>query len=104
MSRLPEPLYALRSDVEANALVVGPRAALRVTRVDARGELYVPVEDVEVKLRYRSEPVAARVTPRDVGFALELSEPVEAAAPGQIAVLYDSDAVVGAGVIERATG
>jgi tRNA-uridine 2-sulfurtransferase len=100
----PEPLYALRSNIEANALVVGPRPALQVTRVDARGELYVPVEDVEAKLRYRSEPVAARVTPTEAGFALELSEPVEAAAPGQIAVLYDGDAVVGAGVIERATG
>ena len=100
----PEPLYALRSDREANALVVGPRRALGVTRVDARGALYVTVENVEVKLRYRSEPVGARVTPTDAGFGLELSEPVEAAAPGQIAVLYDGDAVVGAGVIERATG
>ncbi len=75
-----------------------------MTRVDARGDLYVPVDDVEAKLRYRSEPVAARVTSRTSGFALELAEPVEAAAPGQIAVLYDGDAVVGAGVIERATG
>jgi tRNA-uridine 2-sulfurtransferase len=100
----PAPLYALRSDVDANALVVGPRSALRVTRVDARGDLYVPVGEAEAKLRYRSEPVAARVTSTASGFALELAEPVEAAAPGQIAVLYDGDAVVGAGVIERATG
>ena len=100
----PAPLYALRSDVDANALVVGPRSALRVTRVDARGALYVPVGEAEAKLRYRSEPVAARVTSTASGFALELAEPVEAAAPGQIAVLYDGDAVVGAGVIERATG
>ena len=38
------------------------------------------------------------------GFALELHEPVEAVAPGQVAVLYDADAVVGAGIIESATG
>ena len=63
-----------------------------------------PSATAEAKLRYRSEPVAARVTPTASGFALELAEPVEAAAPGQIAVLYDGDAVVGAGVIERATG
>ena len=100
----PAPLYALRSDVDANALVVGPRSALRVTRVHARGDLYVPVGAAEAKLRYRSEPVAARVTSTASGFALELAESVEAAAPGQIAVLYDGDAVVGAGVIERATG
>lgn len=99
-----EPFYALRSDLEANALVVGPRRALGTTHVEASGRLYVEVDDVEVKLRYRSMPVAARVSATASGFALELSEPVEAVAPGQVAVLYDGDAVVGAGVIQRPTG
>ena len=97
-----EPLYALRSNVEANALVVGPRPALRVTRVDARGELYIPSR-TSVKLRYRSEPVAG-VTPRDAGFAPRAGRVGRGGRAGQIAVLYDGDAVVGAGVIERATG
>ena len=99
-----EPLYALRSDVDANALVVGPRRALGTTEVEASGRLYVEVDDVEVKLRYRSPPVAARVSATAGGFALELSERVEAVAPGQVAVLYADDAVVGAGVIQRPTG
>ncbi len=100
----PEPLYALRVDVDANALVVGPRRLLGTTRVEARGRLYLDVDDVEAKLRYRSPPVNARVSVTDDGFSLELAEPVEAVAPGQVAVLYDGDVVVGAGVIERATG
>ena len=100
----PEPLYALRVDVDANALVVGPRRLLGATRVEARGRLYLDVDDVEAKLRYRSPPVGARVSVTDDGFSLELAEPVEAVAPGQVAVLYDGDVVVGAGVIERATG
>ena len=100
----PAPLYALRSDRRCERARRRPAQRLRVTRVDARGDLYVPVGEAEAKLRYRSEPVAARVTSTASGFALELAEPVEAAAPGQIAVLYDGDAVVGAGVIERATG
>ena len=100
----PEPLYALRADVDANALVVGPRRLLGTTRVEARGRLYLDVDDVEAKLRYRSPPVGARVSVTDDGFSLELAEPVEAVAPGQVAVLYDGDVVVGAGVIERATG
>jgi tRNA-specific 2-thiouridylase len=99
----PEPLYALRSDVDANALVVGPRRLLGTTRVEARGRRYVDVDDVQVKLRYRSAPVGARVSATEDGFALELAEPVEAA-PGQVAVLYDGDVVVGAGVVQRATG
>jgi len=100
----PEPLYALRTDVDANALVVGPRRLLGSTRVEVRGRLYVDVVDVEAKLRYRSPPVGAHVSVTDGGFSLELAEPVEAVAPGQVAVLYDGDVVVGAGVIERATG
>jgi tRNA-specific 2-thiouridylase len=98
-----EPLYALRTDAATNVLVVGPRTALGTRRVTADGALHVPVERAEAKLRYRSAPVAAAVEPIEGGFALELDEPVEAVAPGQVAVLYDGDAVVGAGVI-RAVG
>jgi tRNA-specific 2-thiouridylase len=95
----PEPLYALRADPVANTLVVGPRAALRTNRVRADGRLYVPVSRAEAKLRYRSPPVEATVEEVEGGFALELHEPVEAVAPGQVAVLYDDGAVVGAGLI-----
>jgi tRNA-specific 2-thiouridylase len=98
-----ERLYALRTDAATNVLVVGPRTALGTRRVTADGALHVPVERAEAKLRYRSAPVAAAVEPIEGGFALELDEPVEAVAPGQVAVLYDGDAVVGAGVI-RAVG
>ena len=61
----PEPLYALRSDVDANTLVVGPRRRSVRRRVEARGRLYVAVDDVEAKLRYRSSPVGARVSATD---------------------------------------
>ena len=39
------------------------------------------------------------MTARDDGFALQLDEPVFGVAPGQFAVLYEDDAVVGAGAI-----
>ena len=59
-----------------NTVVVGPRESLaRDTRRRA-GRLYVPVERVEVKLRYRSPAVAADVEPTARGFRLELDEPV----------------------------
>ncbi len=99
-----EPVYALRSDAAASTLVVGPRSALGIRYVEARGRLYVPVAEAEAKLRYRSAPTGARVTATQDGFALELAEPVEAVAPGQVAVLYDRGVVVGAGVIAGATG
>jgi tRNA-specific 2-thiouridylase len=100
----PEPLFALRSDAATNTLTVGPRSALRARTITTRGRLHVPVVRAEAKLRYRSPTVDAAVIATDDGFTLELAEHVEAVAPGQVAVLYDDSAVVGAGVIETATG
>ncbi|MFL5952311.1 MAG: tRNA 2-thiouridine(34) synthase MnmA [Gaiellaceae bacterium] len=94
-----EPLYALRSDARTNTVVVGPRSSLARTTVDAAGQLYVPVERAEAKLRYRSAPVPARVEATADGFRLELDTPSYGVAPGQAAVLYDGDVVVGAGSI-----
>ena len=98
-----EPLYALRVDSTANAVVVGPRSSLACSRVVARGTLHLPVGRAAVKLRYRSDPVFARVEPTADGFVLELEEPVAAVAPGQIAALYDDGAIVGSGVITAAS-
>jgi tRNA-specific 2-thiouridylase len=99
-----EPLHVVRSDPGSNTLVVGPRRSLGARTVSARGGLHLAVDRVEAKLRYRSPPVAATVTLIAGGFELDLDEPVGAVAPGQVAVLYDDDAVVGAGVIESARG
>ncbi len=100
----PEPLYALRSDAMTNTLVVGSREALEVRSVDVQGRLYVPVDRADAKLRYRSDPVPSRVERTAAGFSLALEEPASAVAPGQVAVLYDDEAIVGAGVIVSATG
>jgi tRNA-specific 2-thiouridylase len=94
-----EPLYAIRSHAATNTLVVGPRAALARHRVTVRGRLHAPVARVEAKLRYRSPAVGACVEPTSRGFRLALDEPAYGVAPGQTAVLYDDDAVVGAGTI-----
>jgi len=97
-----EPLYALRSEPRTNAVVVGPLSALATDEVTVRGRLHVDLERAEVKLRYRSPAVGASVTPTDGGFRLRLDRPAHGAAAGQAAVLYDRDAVVGAGTIEPA--
>jgi tRNA-specific 2-thiouridylase len=93
------PLYAIRTDAATSTLVVGPRESLSTTSVSARGRLFVDVDRVEAKLRYRSPGVGARVIPEERGFRLELDRPAFAVAPGQAAVLYDDDAVVGSGLI-----
>ncbi len=100
----PEPLYALASEAATNTLTVGPRRALEVREVEVEGRLYTSIDRAEVKLRYRSAAVPAEVAPSEGGFSLWLDEPAYAVAPGQVAVLYDDDAVVGAGVIVSAAG
>jgi tRNA-specific 2-thiouridylase len=94
-----QPLYALRTSPTSNTVTVGPRESLAKTSVRARGRLYVDVERVEAKLRYRSGPVAATVALDEGGFGLQLDEPVYGVAPGQAAVLYEDDVVVGAGLL-----
>jgi len=97
-------LFALRTDRDRNAVVVGPREALARRLVVVRpGRLHVPVARAEAKLRYRSPATRARVEPDGNGFVLDLDEPAYAIAPGQAAVLYDDDVVVGAGTISSAS-
>ena len=98
-----DPLYAVATSAATNTVVVGPREALARTRIAVRsGRLFVPVEHVQAKLRYRTPAAAARVEPAAHGFRLTLDEPAYGVAPGQAAVLYEDDAVVGAGLISGA--
>ena len=93
------PLYAIRTRADTNTVVVGPREALARTAISARGRLHVPVARADVKVRYRSAAVAADVEQTTRGFRLRLDEPAFGVAAGQTAVLYEGDAVVGAGTV-----
>ena len=99
-----EPLYVLERRVSSNQVVVGPRSALQtltvtVGEVDDRGLNKAP--ELSVQLRYRSAPVpvAKLAFTGGDGVVATLAEPFEAAAPGQSAVFYDNDVVVGGGTI-----
>ena len=96
------PVYAIRTEPATNTVVVGPRGSLARRRVSASGRLFVPADRVQAKLRYRSPALPARVEPTSRGFRLVLEEPAYGVAPGQTAVLYEGDAVVGAGVVTSA--
>jgi tRNA-specific 2-thiouridylase len=96
------PLFVVCTDAATGAVVAGPREALARTSVRVRpGRLVMPAARVHAKLRYRSAPLPATVREVPGGFDLELDEPAYGVAPGQAAVLYDGDMVVGSGVIAR---
>jgi tRNA-uridine 2-sulfurtransferase len=93
------PLFVLGADPHANTVRVGPRESLARTQVAAAGSLYVDVDRADAKLRYRSPAVPSTVRVTDDGFELLLDEPAYGVAPGQAAVLYEGDAVVGCGLV-----
>jgi len=103
-----EPLYVLRVDARANRVVAGTREELETTRVQVRGArlLRDGARVDRVKLRYRTKPLPARLRGADAlgagshrALEIELAEPVDGAAPGQLACLMDGDAIVGWGTI-----
>jgi tRNA-specific 2-thiouridylase len=99
-----EPLYVLDKDASTNVVTVGPRAALATGSVRVEGAtLHRDPEDVrQVRLRYHARPLACRAVPTgERELLLELDEPADAVAPGQLACLMRDDLVVGQGTIGR---
>jgi tRNA-specific 2-thiouridylase len=98
------PAYALRTEPSTNTVVVGAKESLARRRVVSRaGRLFVPADRVEAKVRYRSPATPAFVTRMKRGFRLDLEVPAYGVAAGQAAVLYDDEAIVGAGLISSAS-
>jgi tRNA-uridine 2-sulfurtransferase len=103
-----EPLYVVRIDPEERRVVVGPCAALAQTRL-LLGEvnwLAAAAADgiaVAAKLRSTQPPVPATFYPGVDGAEAELvlEGPAGAVAPGQAAVLYDGERVIGGGWIRH---
>ena len=82
--RAGEPVYALETRPRTNTVVVGPRESLARTTVDvAPGRLFVPVERVEAKLRYRSPAAPARVEPAGRAFGSRSTDPPSASRPAR---------------------
>jgi tRNA-uridine 2-sulfurtransferase len=102
-----EPLFVLHKDAGTGRVTVGTRDELRTDRVAIRAaRLHRDGRRVDrVKLRYRQRPLTARVAGdpgegRHRSLSLQLAEPVDGAAPGQLACLMDGDVVVGWGTID----
>ncbi|HUI92491.1 MAG TPA: tRNA 2-thiouridine(34) synthase MnmA [Chitinivibrionales bacterium] len=70
--------------------------------VIAGGYVIDSKEEYDIQVRYRGKPVKGLVSSSGNSLAVSLAEPVRAIAPGQSAVVYDGEMVVGGGVIDKA--
>ena len=112
-----EPLHVVRLDAAMNRVVVAPRAEAARAAAVVGAVNWVSIEapqqplTVDVQVRYRSEPVQALLTPlpsteadaaagRPHRCRLEFAEDQFSITPGQAAVFYAGERVLGGGLIQ----
>jgi len=102
------PVYVVALDRAKNRLVVGEDAELRRSDCVVRDVNWIPFAAPErpieamVRIRNRHEPAAAEITALDANSArVCFREPQRAITPGQAAVFYRGDCVLGGGWIRR---
>jgi tRNA-specific 2-thiouridylase len=91
-----EPRYVLSVEPVSRTVVVGSRDDLAVTSLVCTDSTYLGgARTCEVQLRAHATPIGATVTADGDALVIDLHEPAYGIAPGQAAVLYDDDAVLG---------
>lgn len=102
------PLYVTGLDTQTNTLIVGEKEDVFSNTMLVRGVSWVPGHAPElplktkVKIRYKHKEAAAILQrSNDKLLTVVFDEPQSAITPGQAAVFYDGDVVLGGGVIQR---
>jgi tRNA-specific 2-thiouridylase len=104
----PEPVYVIELDAENNRVVVGDDSALDRDEFTATNCNWIPCDklsepiEVTAKIRYNHAGTPATLTPSGNGTVnVKLHLPQRAITPGQAAVFYQDDIVMGGGWIAR---
>jgi tRNA-specific 2-thiouridylase len=106
-SGLGIPYYVVALNSQSNEVVIGTKDDLGQNVVNTKLFNWLSgINDNEglsfqVKIRYKASPAPCRVAKKeDGGVRIVLEKPVRDATPGQIAVLYNGDEVLGSGIIQ----
>jgi tRNA-specific 2-thiouridylase len=100
-----DPYYVIRLDIKRNRLVVGTRNDLflsecKVDQINWIGDAPESPLELNTRVRYRSQEVAATVIPGEQNTAVvRFKEPQAAITPGQGAVFYRGEEILGGGWI-----
>jgi tRNA-specific 2-thiouridylase len=104
------PLYVLEIDPQRNALIVGGRESAgrhQLTAADTNWIAGRPPGQgapfrADVRIRYRSRPLLALVTPgANDDTVVRFQQPLSDISPGQAAVFYHGEVCLGGGTIIR---
>ncbi len=103
-----EPLYVVSLDHFLNRVIVGSRSQAGQTSCHVTRINWVSINQpknpltVEVQVRYRCKPVEVNLVPLGPGIVkLNFPEPQFGITPGQAAVFYRGDTLLGGGIIEK---
>ncbi len=103
-----KPMYVVDIDSENNRVIIGEADKLFSKKLIAGSVNFISIAEADkegteavVKVRYRGEGFPAKVYPLDEGrVKIEFTEAQKAITPGQSAVFYDGERVLGGGIIE----
>jgi len=103
-----EPLYVTDIDQGRNAIIVGTKRETYRDELVASELNWIAIErlrqptEVKAKIRHLHKEAQAIISPLgEDKVRVKFKEPQMAITPGQAAVLYDDDTVIGGGTIER---
>ena|SRR5262245_4254847 len=101
-------LYVQRVQPATNTVVLGTEDSLRCSQCDVADlnlfdtSLLSGATEIQVKVRYATPATTATIQPRSGGtLRLLFHEPQRALSPGQSAVFYRNDRVLGGGIIQQ---
>lgn len=104
---LGKPRFVIEKNAENNTVVLGDEDRLFCRKVLVDRLNFIPFDTLEnemrvtAKLRYRHLAQPAVIKPDGDNVIIEFDEPQRAPSPGQAAVFYDGDTVVGGGTIAK---
>ena len=105
---LGKPQFVLSKNADSNTVVLGDEENLFYKNVFVKNTNFIPFDEltsdirISAKLRYRHKEQPATLHPVSKTEAIiEFDAPQRAPAPGQSAVFYDGNSVVGGGIIKK---
>ena len=104
---LGHPVYVTAIDPDTNVVVLGDEEDLNKTTMHVnkinwlKYDGVAPGTEAITKIRYKDAGAFSYLTPVGSGIQVEFPETVKGIAPGQSAVFYEGDDVIGGGIIQR---